>query len=212
MNPLRIGEPLEADVSALADGASSAVAADHIVGAHPGRSVGRIDLDFDIVGALRQAGDAVRKAHVEIAGVGVLRRDRGGHLVLLVLQREGIAELVPHQVEIEFGNHVVGDAIMEAIGVRDQSERDDLFCHAELVEHLQRRGMDRRRALLDRRLRLLLEYGDGYAAPVERERAHHPDRPCPNDDDARACFRCCHAGVVFPDYFTAASLPPQDRL
>ena len=88
------------------------------------------------------------------------------------------------------------DAVVEAIGVGDQPERDDLLGHAEVVEHLQRGRMQRGRALVLDRRRLLLEHGDGNAAPVERQRAHHADRPCSDDDDARVCLRSCHAGLV----------------
>ena len=53
--------------------------------------------------------------------------------------------------------------------------------------------MQRGRALVLDRRRLLLEHGDRHAAPVERQRAHHPDRPRADDDNARVCLRRRHA-------------------
>jgi hypothetical protein len=45
--------------------------------------------------------------------------------------------------------------------------------------------MDRGGALIGDRRRLLLEHGDRYAAPVEREGADHADRPGTDDDRTR---------------------------
>ena len=184
---LRIGEALELDVGELAHRAAPAVAADHVVGAQALGAGRRCDLDVDAVRGLRQPGDVVREAHVEIAGIGVFGGDRRGELVLLVLQHERKPDFVAQQIEIELRDHRARRPVMEAIGVRFQPERQDFLEHAELVEHFQRRRMDGRGALVLDRRRLDLEHGDGDAAPVERERAHHADRPRADHDDARAC-------------------------
>ena len=120
--------------------------------------------------------------HVEVAGVAVFRRDRGGELVLLVLQHERKPEFVPQPIEIEFGHHLAGDAIMEPIRGRHEPERKYFSGHAEVVEHVQSRGMQRRGALVLDRGGFLFQHGDGDAAPVERERADHPDGTGPDDD------------------------------
>ena len=57
---------------------------------------------------------------------------------------------------------VLRHPVVETVGVGNKAQRNDLFGHAEIVEHLQGRRVQRRGALiLDRRLALLLEHGDG---------------------------------------------------
>ena len=77
---------------------------------------------------------------------------------------------------------------MEAVGVRLEPERQDFFEHAEFVEHFQRRRMNGGGALILDRRRLNLEHRDGNAAPVERERTHHANRPSTDHDNARVAF------------------------
>src|SRR5262249_40645228 len=93
------------------------------------------------------------------------------------------------------------DPIVKPIGAGNQSERDDVLGDAEVVEHLQSRGMQRGCALIFNRRGLLFEHRDRNAALVERQRAHHSNRPCSDNDDAPPC---CHAG--FAAYFLAAAM------
>ena len=181
----------------LAHHAAAAVAADHVVGAHARRPVRRRNLQLrrDRPSRVRPV-TLCEKRTSKSPAVGVFRRDRGGHLVLLVLQGERKSELVSHQVEIELGDHRVGHPVVKAVGRRNHPERDDFLRDAEIVEHLQRGRMNRRRPLVHGRRRLLLEHGDGNAAAIQRQRAHHADGACSDDDDARICLRCCHAGRV----------------
>jgi hypothetical protein len=48
--------------------------------------------------------------------------------------------------------------------------------------------MDRRGALIFHRRWLNLEHGDGNAAPIERQRAHHTDRTRADHHDAWLAF------------------------
>src|SRR5262249_32836890 len=156
----------------------------------------RLDVDVYAVGVLRHPGDAMGEAHIEIAGIGVFGGDRGGQLVLLVLQDEWKFELVVHALEIEFGDHPVRDPVVEAVLGRYEPERNDLPGDAELVEQFERRRMNRSRALVFDRRGLLLEHGDRHAAPVERERAYHADRTGADHDYPMVRIRSGHSTLT----------------
>ena len=203
---LRIGEAFELDAGELSHRAAPAVAADHVIARTAARRRPATSTSTSMPSAVsRQPGHGMRKAHIEVGGVAVFRRDRRRQLVLLVLQHVRKPELVLHQAEIEFGHHGLRHPVVETIGAGNEAERDDLLGHAEIVEHLQGRRMQRGGALILDGRGLLLEHGDGNAAAVERQRADHADRPCPDDDDARARLRCRHAGIASPVYFIQAA-------
>jgi hypothetical protein len=123
------------------------------------------------------------EAHVEFTGLRILGGDRRGQLVLLVLQHERKAKLVPQILEVELGDHLARDPVVKPILGRDESERDDLLRNAEIVEQVERGRMKRSRALVGDRRGLLLEHGDRNAPFAERECADHSDRTGADDDD-----------------------------
>ena len=79
-----------------------------------------------------------------------------GELVLLTLHGEWIPDLVLQPAEVELGDDLLGGAVPDAKQRLDQAALDHLVDHAEVFEHLQRRGMGGRRArhLVDRALGL----------------------------------------------------------
>jgi len=131
---------------------------------------------------------------VEIGRIGVFGGDRGGQLVLLILQDERKLEFIAHAVKVEFSHDRMAHPIVKAVRRGHEAERNDRLGDADRVEQFQRRRMERSGALILDRRRFLLEHGDGNAALVERERAYHADRPGADHDDPRVWFLSRHRG------------------
>src|SRR5579864_7461729 len=128
---------LEVEPESAADGAAHAVSGDQVIAAQPVASVGSLDLDFDMIGTRRHAGDAILPAEIEAAphqrlgfgdedflGQDLLQIDEGGEAMPAFRQQ---VELVEQLLAVEHLAKIPSD-----------TTRDHALGAAEPVEDLER--------------------------------------------------------------------------
>ena len=142
---LWVGETLERDAGPFAHDRIRAVRPDQIVGADSFDGDRGFDENADPALILIERQDAPIEAHA----AGVHRLELRGHeprqLILLALQAVGMRRHVGQFAEIEFDDRA-GLAIAVMIARRAEAVFLELVEHAEFVEHVERRRVERRGA------------------------------------------------------------------
>ena len=179
------GEPVEGRADGLAHDAAPAIAADEITAAEClDASVLELRVAFGAIGVLSH-GENVHgpmQDKVRIGARGV-QRDIDG-LVLFELDHIGVVRNAGQPPKIEFRDDFMRDAVAPLKVRRLEALFENGAGETQLVEQIERRGLQGGGAMILGRFRRLVEHGHGNAVAREVEAGEHADRPAARDQNS----------------------------
>ena len=146
------------------------------------------DRRLDEILALRQPDELRRETYLAEPARPDMRQSGVDQLVLLPLHHVGIRHLALEHADIEHRDQFAGGAVAEMKQRRLHAARGRVGKHlrlqAEIDQHLDRRRMDRRGALILGGVGQLLDQRDRDALLDQRQGHDGADRPAPGNDHA----------------------------